>query len=66
MKSVLFYDAGEQYAPDITVKEFENKEKMLDFINENDIGQSIIAAYEFYKEIDIEPFEKIISYKIKI
>jgi hypothetical protein len=65
MKAVLFYDAGEEYAPDVTVKEFENKEKMLDFINEKNIGQAVIAAYEYYKEIEIEPYEKVVNYKFK-
>lgn len=65
MKAVLFYDAGVEYAPDVTVKEFQNKEEMLDFINKNNIGQSVISAYEFYKEIEIEPYEKVLNYKFK-
>lgn len=65
MKAVLFYDAGEEFEPDITVKEFENKDKMLDFINEKNIGQAVIVAYEYYKKIEIEPYEKVINYKFK-
>lgn len=37
MKAVLIFDDGERYEPNLKVKEFENKEDMLDYINEKKI-----------------------------
>lgn len=65
MKALLIYDVGEQYEPNYQRKEFESKEEMVEYINKNNIGEGIIAAYEFYKEIIIEPFQKVVNYKIK-
>jgi len=65
MKAVLFYDAGEEYESEIRVEEFESKEQMIYFVNEERIGNSIIAAYEYFRKIEIEPYEKIVSYKLK-
>ena len=65
MKAVLFYDAGQEYESNIKVEEFESKEQMIDFVNNARIGNSIIAAYEYFRKIEIEPYEKIVSYKLK-
>lgn len=65
MKAVLIYDNGEEYEHDFQIKEFESEEKMIKFINEENIGDGVISAYEFYKEIEIEPFEKVVNYRIK-
>ena len=65
MKAVLFYDAGEEYESEIRVEEFESKEQMIYFVNKENLGNSIIAAYEYFRKIEIEPYEKIVSYKLK-
>jgi len=62
---VLIYDYGDQYEPDVLIKEFKSEDDMIEFINQNDIGKSVMAAYEAYRKIEIEPFEKIIKYRIK-
>jgi len=65
MDTVLIYDAGMEYEPSIEVKEFDTKEEMLKFINELRVGDKVIAAYEYFKKIEIEPYEKVTSYKFK-
>jgi len=65
MKALLIYDNGEQYEPDFKIEEFDSKEKMIEFINEKNVGEGVIAAYEFYKEVEIEPFERVVNYKLK-
>lgn len=65
MKTILIYDAGEKYEPDIRIREFQDSTEMITFINTKIISSGIIAAYECYKEINIEPFEKVTAYRIK-
>jgi hypothetical protein len=65
MKTVLIFNRGDQYDTDIQIKEFDEKEEMVKYINEKNIGKGIMAAYEIYKEIEIEPFEKVLNYRIK-
>ena len=65
MKAVLIYDSSEEFEYDLRIEEFNSKEEMIEFINEKNIGESVIKAYEFYKEIEIEPFKKVITYKLK-
>ena len=65
MKAILIYNEGEEYEYSCKIDEFDSKEEMIKFINDNNVGEYIIAAYEFYKKIEIEPYEKTIKYKIK-
>jgi len=64
MKVVLIYDDGEEYEPCILVREFDSESEMIDFINKENKGNSIISAYEFYKKIKIIPVEKVTKWEI--
>ena len=64
MKAVLIYDDGEKYEPCILIREFNSENEMIDFINEKKIGDSIMAAYEFYEKIKIIPVEKVTKWEI--
>ena len=65
MKVVLIYDSGDEWNERIEIKEFDNEGIMIKFINENKIGDSVKACYNFIKEIKVEPFEKVVEYRIK-
>ena len=62
---VLIYDDGEQYESNVLVKEFKSENDMIEFINQNDLGKGVMAAYNACSKIEIEPFEKIVKYRIK-
>ena len=47
------------------MEEFGSKDEMIKFINEFRVGDKVIAAYEYFKKIEIEPYEKVTSYKFK-
>jgi hypothetical protein len=64
MKAVLIYDNGEQYAPDITIQAFDSKSELIKFINDKNIGKAVIAAYEYYDEIKIQPVETVTKWEI--
>ena len=64
MKAVLIYDAGEPYASEITVEEFESKDDLIKFINDKNIGKEFIAAYEYRNEIKIKPIETVTKWSI--
>ena len=65
MKVVLIYDDGERYAPNVKVKEFDGGQEMIEFINNYNIGEEVIAAYQVCNRIEIETFESVVKYKIK-
>jgi len=65
MKTILIYDDSEyEYESNVVVKEFNSQEQMVNFINTEKIGKSIIASYEVYKEIKFKPVEKITMWDI--
>ena len=64
MKSLLIYLDGDEYEYDHIIKEFESEGALIDFINKENIS-TVVAAYTFYKELEIEPFDKVVSYRIK-
>jgi len=64
MKTVIIYDDGEEYDECIIIREFNSENEMIDFINEKGIGDSIMAAYEFYEKIKITPVEKVTKWEI--
>lgn len=65
MKTILIYDKCDyEFESEIKVEEFESKEIMLEFINNNKIGKQIIASYEIYKEIKFKPFELVTKWII--
>jgi hypothetical protein len=65
MKTILIYDDSEyEYESNVVVKEFNSKEQMVEFVNTEKIGKSIIACYEVFKEIKFKPVEKITLWDI--
>ena len=64
MEIVLIYDQGERYDPDIVIKKFDTENSLVDFINDNGIGDNIEACYEINKEISIISYEKVTKYGI--
>ena len=64
MNAVLIYDNSSNLGG-VEVEEFGSKDEMLKFINEFHVGDKVIAAYEYFKKIEIEPYEKVTSYKFK-
>ena len=64
MKTILIYDNGEEYEPNILVTEFESSKKMIEFINKQTPFE-ILGAYEVLKELQIESYEKVLTYRIK-
>lgn len=65
MKVVLIYDAGDQWTSDLRIEEFEDEKEMICFVNKEKVGDCIQGCYKVHKEIVIEPFEKVLEYKIK-
>lgn len=65
MKVLLIYDIGDKYNADIRFDEFEDKQKMIELVNKEDIGDSIIGCYEIGNKIEIEPYDKVLEYRLK-
>jgi len=66
MKAVLIYDESKyQFESDITIKEFDSVEAMIEFINKNNLGGLVLGSYEVYKELKLIPVEKVTIWKIE-
>ena len=65
MKVILIYDIGDKYNADIRFEEFEDKHKMIEFVNKEDLGNEVISCYEIGNKIEIEPYDKVLEYRLK-
>lgn len=61
---VLIYWDGDRYDGGPVFMDFENKSDLINFINERDVGGAVMKIYNVRKELKVEPFEKITSYKL--
>ncbi len=64
MGTVLFYNDSDGFDPDNKHLEFDTEEEMLKFVNDNKIGDKIIAAYHIIKEIKFKPVEQVVTWEI--
>jgi len=62
---ILLYWEGDEFDHILRTKEFESKEKMIEYINLNRDELVFEAAYEIYSKIEIEPFETVLTYRLK-
>ncbi|MFA5432704.1 MAG: hypothetical protein WC910_05225 [Bacteroidales bacterium] len=67
MRTILIYDESDtDYDEWIRLEEFDSKEDMLNFVNNNkQVCRKIIAAYEIYGKLKFKPVEKVTSWDVE-
>jgi len=65
MKVMLIYDCGDKFYKDVRTEYFDSESLMLEFVNKEIQNIKVIKCFNIGREIIIEPFEKVVQYRIK-
>ncbi len=65
MKVMLIYDYSDEFINDVRTEYFDSESLMLEFVNKEIQNIKVIKCFNIGREIIIEPFEKVVQYRIK-
>ena len=65
MKVMLIYDCGGGIFKDVRTEYFESESLMLEFVNKEIQNIKVLKCFNIGSEIVLEPFEKVLQYRIK-